>query len=271
MHVYMCTRTHTSTYTHTPHTHAPHTHIQHTHSCTTDTHKHIHTYTTHTHTPHTHTHTNSPFYATSLLTTPTAGQEDYDRLRPLSYPMTDVFVVCFDVSRRASFENVRNKWFPEVQHYCPDTPSILVGMKSDLRRGAQETVTTEEAQQLAKEYGEEGPWARLGNGDVYTHTTHTHSQTHTHAHTTHTYRCTQHTTHAYNTHNTQHTHTTYTHNTQHMHTTHNTHKTHTHNTHTQHTHTTHAYNTHKAHAHNHQENCTVLFSITSTDVHCHTL
>ena len=85
-----------------------------------------------------------------------AGQEDYDRLRPLSYPMTDVFIVCFDVSRRASFENVRHKWYPEIKHFCPDVPSILVGMKNDLREGAQETVTPEEAQQLAKEQGEEG-------------------------------------------------------------------------------------------------------------------
>ena len=70
--------------------------------------------------------------------------------------MTDVFIVCFDVSRRASFENVRHKWYPEIKHFCPDVPSILVGMKSDLREGAQEIITPEEAQQLAKEQGEEG-------------------------------------------------------------------------------------------------------------------
>ena len=39
----------------------------------------------------------------------TAGQEDYDRLRPLSYPQTDVFLVCFSVVSPSSFENVKEK------------------------------------------------------------------------------------------------------------------------------------------------------------------
>jgi len=63
----------------------------------------------------------------------TAGQEDYDRLRPLSYPQTDVFLICFSIISPHSFENVKSKWWPEIQHHCPDVPIILVGTKSDLR------------------------------------------------------------------------------------------------------------------------------------------
>ena len=41
----------------------------------------------------------------------TAGQEDYERLRPLSYPLTDVVVVCFSVTDPKSFQNVKDKWY----------------------------------------------------------------------------------------------------------------------------------------------------------------
>eukprot|EP01027_Heterolobosea_sp_BB2_P007810 GEZU01011593.1.p1 GENE.GEZU01011593.1~~GEZU01011593.1.p1 ORF type:complete len:198 (-),score=77.33 GEZU01011593.1:273-866(-) len=63
----------------------------------------------------------------------TAGQEDYDRLRPLSYPGTNVFLVCFSVVNPASYENVKQKWYPEVHHHCPSAPIILIGTKLDLR------------------------------------------------------------------------------------------------------------------------------------------
>lgn len=90
----------------------------------------------------------------------TAGQEDYDRLRPLSYPQTDVFLVAFSLISRASFENVKQKWAPEIKHYCPGVPIILVGTKSDLRSDAstvaalrdkgQAPVSAEEASKMAK-------------------------------------------------------------------------------------------------------------------------
>jgi small GTP-binding protein len=63
----------------------------------------------------------------------TAGQEDYDRLRPLSYPQTDVFLVCFSLISPPSLENVTSKWYPEISHHLPGVPLLLIGTKLDLR------------------------------------------------------------------------------------------------------------------------------------------
>merc|ERR1712226_1498410 len=89
------------------------------------------------------------------------GQEDYDRLRPLSYPQTDVFLVCFSVVSPASFENIREKWVPEIAHHCPKTPFLLVGTQADLRddpiaieklqRNKQKPISTEQAERLARD------------------------------------------------------------------------------------------------------------------------
>lgn len=86
----------------------------------------------------------------------TAGQEDYDRLRPLSYPQTDVFLVCFSVTSPASFENVREKWFPEVHHHCPGVPCLIVGTQTDLRDDPQvrEKLSKQKMQPVRKEDGE---------------------------------------------------------------------------------------------------------------------
>lgn len=86
----------------------------------------------------------------------TAGQEDYDRLRPLSYPQTDVFLVCFSVTSPASFENVREKWFPEVHHHCPGVPCLIVGTQTDLRDdpSVKEKLAKQRMQPVRKEDGE---------------------------------------------------------------------------------------------------------------------
>jgi len=93
----------------------------------------------------------------------TAGQEDYDRLRPLSYPQTDVFLVTFSLVNPASFQNVRTKWVSEITHHCPGVPFILVGTKLDLRddpetlqrltERKQAPITYQQGVQLAKEIG----------------------------------------------------------------------------------------------------------------------
>lgn len=63
----------------------------------------------------------------------TAGQEEYDRLRALSYPDANVILLCFAVDSPASLDNVYDKWIPEVAHHCPGVPIIIVGLKTDLR------------------------------------------------------------------------------------------------------------------------------------------
>jgi len=63
----------------------------------------------------------------------TAGQEDYERLRPLSYNNAHVILVGFAVNAPDSLDNVPTKWFDEVNRLCPGTPIVLVGLKSDLR------------------------------------------------------------------------------------------------------------------------------------------
>ena len=42
----------------------------------------------------------------SLALWDTAGQESYDRVRPLSYPDTDVFLIAFSLAYKPSFSNV---------------------------------------------------------------------------------------------------------------------------------------------------------------------
>ncbi|KAF0036795.1 hypothetical protein F2P81_012107 [Scophthalmus maximus] len=89
----------------------------------------------------------------------TAGQEDYDRLRPLSYPDTDVILMCFSIDSPDSLENIPEKWTPEVKHFCPNVPIILVGNKKDLRNDEhtrrelakmkQEPVKSEEGRDMA--------------------------------------------------------------------------------------------------------------------------
>jgi len=89
----------------------------------------------------------------------TAGQEDYDRLRPLSYPQTDVFLVCYSIISRASYENVKTKWIPEIKHHVPDAPFLLVGTKADLRNDAEvlkkvgNPLTKADGESLSKELG----------------------------------------------------------------------------------------------------------------------
>ena len=63
----------------------------------------------------------------------TAGQEDYARMRPLSYDSTDVFVLCFSLVSKTSLDNATSNWKTEVHQYRPNAPIILCGTKLDVR------------------------------------------------------------------------------------------------------------------------------------------
>ncbi|CRK14260.1 hypothetical protein BN1723_002620 [Verticillium longisporum] len=93
----------------------------------------------------------------------TAGQEDYDRLRPLSYPDSHVILICFSIDSPDSLDNVQEKWISEVLHFCQGLPIILVGCKKDLRydnktieelrKTSQKPVSPEEGEEVRKKIG----------------------------------------------------------------------------------------------------------------------
>ncbi|KAH9914687.1 ras family-domain-containing protein [Fomitopsis serialis] len=82
----------------------------------------------------------------------TAGQEEYDRLRPLSYPESDVILIVFSVDFPVSLQNVQDKWYPEVAHFCEGVPTIL-GTKRMLNAQGQVPVASEQGIAVAREIG----------------------------------------------------------------------------------------------------------------------
>ncbi|CCE72885.1 Piso0_000487 [Millerozyma farinosa CBS 7064] len=94
----------------------------------------------------------------------TAGQAEYDRLRPLSYPQTQIFLCCFSVIDPYSFENVKIKWIPEIYHHSPkDILILLIGTKIDMRDDLHllddlaeknmKPISMKQGESLAKEVG----------------------------------------------------------------------------------------------------------------------
>ncbi|TID29288.1 hypothetical protein CANINC_002084 [Pichia inconspicua] len=64
----------------------------------------------------------------------TAGQEEFDKLRSLSYSDTHCIILCFSIDSPDSLENVKNKWVGEILEHCEGVKLILVALKADLRQ-----------------------------------------------------------------------------------------------------------------------------------------
>jgi len=73
-----------------------------------------------------------------LILFDTAGDSEYDSMRPLNYAGTHVFLVCFSIVSHDSALQVAKKWVDEVRAKCPDVPILLVGTKTDLRKNEKE-------------------------------------------------------------------------------------------------------------------------------------
>jgi len=67
----------------------------------------------------------------------TAGQDQYDRLRILAYPDTDIILLCFSAVDLDSLSNIESKWYPEIHHHIPSAHILLVGTKSDLKNDTE--------------------------------------------------------------------------------------------------------------------------------------
>jgi small GTP-binding protein len=91
------------------------------------------------------------------------GTDENYRLRPLTYPGTNVVIICFDILNSQSFERIEEIWLPEISHHCPKVPILLVSTKEDLREDKEtiekleakgrKMVSVEEAISLQKKIG----------------------------------------------------------------------------------------------------------------------
>ena len=102
----------------------------------------------------------------------TGGGEDYERLRPLCYPDTNVFILCYDVARKDLFAELESYWYAELRHHCPYVPIILTATKIDLRETEENCVTTEEGEALAAKtrshYAEISSLKSIGLDELFT-------------------------------------------------------------------------------------------------------
>jgi len=95
----------------------------------------------------------------SLALWDTAGQEEFDQLRPLSYPGSDIVLICFSLVDEESLTNTRDKWLPEVQDHLSDVTIFLVGLKADLRdEMPNDAVSTERGEALVGDLGAAQYW-----------------------------------------------------------------------------------------------------------------
>lgn len=89
----------------------------------------------------------------------TAGNDNFQQIRPRSYQQADVVLICYSVANPTSLANVHNRWIPEVRQNLPQVPVLVVATQTDLRdagayRGS--CITAAEGAQVAREIRAKG-------------------------------------------------------------------------------------------------------------------
>lgn len=89
----------------------------------------------------------------------TAGNDNFQQIRPRSYQQADIVLICYSVANPTSLANVHNKWLPEVRVNLPKVPVLVVATQTDLRelgayRGS--CITSAEGAQVAREIKAKG-------------------------------------------------------------------------------------------------------------------
>ncbi|CAF3839842.1 unnamed protein product [Adineta steineri] len=96
----------------------------------------------------------------------TTGIEHYENFRALSYPDTNIILICFSVDNPVSVTSITDRWIQEVRHFCGQCPVILVA--------CEKPVTTDIGGQLAIQikadaYMECSAKIREGVQDLFVH------------------------------------------------------------------------------------------------------
>ncbi|KAF2802212.1 ras-domain-containing protein [Mytilinidion resinicola] len=84
----------------------------------------------------------------------TAGQSDYDRLRPLSYPDSHAIMISFAIDSPDSLVNAADGWISEVAHFCRGLPILLAGFKHDLKHDKKTAEELSKTSQKPVTYGQ---------------------------------------------------------------------------------------------------------------------
>lgn len=81
----------------------------------------------------------------------TAGQEKYRSINKLFYSDANIAILVYDITRKETFEEIRNYWYQQVVDNSPkNIQMVIVGNKSDLYE--YQDISSEEVKKFAEQF-----------------------------------------------------------------------------------------------------------------------